>query len=95
MSYETMSEQYRDQQLRQRAEMCAREQAYIYSADGRPDIAALGRGVVSGDWTDIDAVIAAVVSAPGAGDLTQDGPLLAQTQAVWPTVAAARHPAPS
>lgn len=80
-------------EFRDRAHMCSREQGYIYSADGRADIAALGHGVVAGNWVDIDAIIAAVVTAPGNENLTDDGALLAAVQAVWPTVAAARYPA--
>lgn len=94
MSYQDQSDQFRSQEFRARAEMCAREQGYVFSADGRPDIAALGRGVVAGEWTDIDAVLASVATAPGAGDLSDDLALLAQVQAVWPTVAAARYPTP-
>lgn len=92
MTYLDDSNTYRDAGFRGRAEMCVREQGYVFSADGRPDIAALGRGVVAGTWVDIDAVIAAVVTAPGNQGLEEDGALLAATQTVWPTVAAARYP---
>lgn len=95
MSYQEDSDLFKDSVFRDRAAMCAREQGYVFSADGRADIAALGRGVVAGNWTDIDAVIAAVVSAPGNEGLDDDGALLAATQAVWPTVAAARYPQPA
>lgn len=91
MSYEEDAALYHTVGFRDRASMCAREQGYVFSADGRADIAALGRGVVAGDQTDIDAVIAAVVTAPGAETET-DAQLLAAVQAVWPTVAAARYP---
>jgi hypothetical protein len=91
-TYQQKAEQYRDTDLRARAEMCIREQGYVFAADGRADIAALGRAVVAGQWTDIDAVIAAVVTAPGAPDLAADDGLLSQVQAVWPSVAGARHP---
>ena len=83
---------YADQEFRQRASMCVREQGYVFSADGRPDIAALGRSVVAGNSSDIDAVIAAVVTAPPDDDLTDDGVLLGKVQAVWPAVAAALYP---
>lgn len=92
MTYQAMSDTYNNQEFRTRCAMCVREQGFVFTADGRPDIAALGRGVVAGKWTDIDAVLAAAVTAPGAGDLLDDGPLLAQVQTVWPTVAAARYP---
>ena len=92
MGYAEDSATYKDNDFRSRAEMCIREQGYVFSADGRADIASLGQGVVAGDWTDIEAVMAAVVTAPGAGDLTDDQALLSQTQTVWPTVAAARYP---
>lgn len=93
MTYQEDSDAYRDPGFRARAEMCAREQGYVYAGDGRADIAALGRGVIAGTMIDIDAVIAAVVVAPGNEGLEDDGALLAATQAVWPTVAAARYPA--
>lgn len=93
MSYQTMNDLYRDLSQRGRMEMCVREQGYIFAADGRPDIAALGSAVVSGDLSALDAVIAAVCVSPNSGSLGEDGPLLAAVQAVWPTVAAARYPA--
>ena len=92
MTYAEDSSIYRDMEFRARSEMCIREQGYVFSADGRPDIAGLGRGVVASNWSDIEAVMAATVTAPGAGDLTDDQSLLSQVQAVWPTVAAARYP---
>lgn len=93
MTYQDDWALYQDEAFRQRASVCAREQGYIYSSDPRPDAAELGRGVVAGNMTDIDAIIAAVVTAPGNEGLDDDGSLLAATQAVWPTVAAARYPA--
>ena len=93
-SYAEMADLYRsDMQQRNRMEMCAREQGYIYCGDGRPDIAALGRGVIGGDLGDIDAVIAAVCVQNTAGDIQKDDDvLLSAVQTVWPTVAAARYP---
>jgi hypothetical protein len=93
MSYQEQNDLYRDGAQRGRMEMCAREQGYIFTADGRADIAALGRGVVAGDMTDIDAVIAAVCTGPNSASLGEDPALLAAVQSVWPTVAAARYPA--
>lgn len=96
MSYADDAALYQDNEFRNRAQMCIREQGYVFSADGRPDIAALGRGVVAGNWTDIDAVIAATVTAPGnenVGAPGDDGALLAGVQTVWPSVASARYPA--
>lgn len=92
MSYQDQSDLYRTGEQRNRMEMCVREQGYIFAADGRPDIASLGRGVVAGDLTDIDAVIAAVCVGPNSAELGEDGPLLSAVQSVWPTVAAARYP---
>ena len=92
MSYLEDFSLYQDSDFRRRAEMCAREQGYIYSSDPDTAVAALGQGVVAGSITDIDAVIAAVVTAPGNENLTDDGALLAATQAVWSTVADARYP---
>lgn len=83
---------YTDSDFRNRAAMCIREQALIFAGDGRPDIRALGMGVVAGDWSDIDAVMAAVAAAPGSSELDTDTGLLGAVQAVWPAVAAARHP---
>lgn len=92
MTYLDDSDLYRDDTFHRRAEMCTREQGYIFSADGRPDIASLGRSVVANDYEDIEAVVVATVSAPGSNDLLVDEGLLAAVQAIWPTVAAARYP---
>jgi uncharacterized membrane protein len=92
MSYQEQNDLYRNTAERGRMEMATREQAYIFTADGRADIAALGRGVVAGDYTDIDAVIAAVCTGPNSAILGEDPALLAAVQGVWPTVAAARYP---
>jgi len=92
MSYQEQSDLYRDPAGRARYEMCVREQAFIFSADGRTDIAALGMGVVAGDPVDIEAVIAAICTGPNSAELGEDAPLLAAVQSVWPTVAAARYP---
>lgn len=92
MTYQEQSDLYRDMAQRGRYEMCVREQAYVFTADGRPDIAALGRGVVAGDPTDIDAVISAICTGPNSAALGEDPELLAAVQSVWPTVAAARYP---
>lgn len=92
MGYAEDSARYRDMQWRAREEMCAREQAYVFTADGRPDIAQLAHGVIAGEMKDLDAVIAAVATAPGNEDLDSDEGLLGATQSVWPTVAAARYP---
>lgn len=92
MSYQEQSDQYRSGADRGRYEMCVREQGLIFSADGRPDIASLGRGVTAGNLTDIDAVIAAVNVGPNWDQLDDDSGLLAAVQGVWPSVAAARYP---
>lgn len=92
MSYADDSATYRDPDFRARAEMCIREQGYGFSADPRPDVAALAQGVVAGNGVDIDAILAGIVTAPGNENLDTDPALLAATQAVWPVVAAARYP---
>lgn len=92
MSYQEQSEAYRDIEARGRYEMAVREQGYIFSADERADIKALGMSVVSGDVQDIDAVIAAICTGPGWDSLADDQALLSAVQSVWPTVAAATHP---
>lgn len=92
MSYQDMNDLYRGPD-RGRYEMCVREQGAIFSADGRPDIAALGRSVVGGNLQDIDAVIAAVCSGPDWDSLDDDLTLLSAVQSVWPTVAASLYPA--
>jgi hypothetical protein len=86
MSYQAQSELYRGPE-RGRYEACVREQGLIFSADGRPDIAALGHGVTKGSQIDIDAVIAAVCFGPNWASISEDGALLSAVQAVWPTVA--------
>jgi hypothetical protein len=91
MSYQDMSDTYRGPQ-RGRMEACVREQGGIFVADGRPDIAALGAGVVAGKAQDIDAVIGAACTGPNWDQLDEDAGLLAAVQAAWPTVAAALYP---
>lgn len=91
-SYAETAERYRDELFRNRSESCSREQAYVYINDARPDIKGLAAGVLAGVATDIDALIAAVSTAPGMSELDTDPGLLSATQTVWPTVAAARYP---
>lgn len=92
MSYQEQADLYRGPQ-RNRMDICIREQGYIFSADGRPDIAALGRGVVAGNMQDIDAVMAAISVNPSWAEVTDDdAALTGACQTVWPTVAAARYP---
>ena len=93
MTYQQMSDDYRSDAYRLRAEMCVREQGLIFVNDGRPEIAALGNSVVSGSWMDIEAIMASVSVGPnGTLAVTDDSALLSAVQAVWPTVAAARYP---
>jgi hypothetical protein len=93
MSYQEDWDLYQDEAFRGRAQMCAREQAYIYAEDADPSSSALGRSIIAGSLMDLDAVTAAVVTVPGAGDLaTDDQALLSATQTVWPNVAGARYP---
>jgi hypothetical protein len=93
MAYQDMSDNYRDPAYRNRAEMCIKEQGVIYTNDGRPEIKALGQGVVAGNWVDIDAIMSAVSVGPNSEtSVTDDGALLGAVQTVWPTVAAARYP---
>jgi hypothetical protein len=94
MTYQEQSdEMYRNTQQRARMGMCVREQGLVYASDPDPVNAALGQGVVAGDVNDIDAVLAAVsVDANWQTIQTSDPDLKTAVQAVWPTVAAARHP---
>ena len=92
MSYQGKWDAYRDLNERGRYEACVREQGYIFSADGRPDIAALGMGVVAGSVQDIDAVIAAICTGESWDALGDDEALVGAVQNRWPTVAAARYP---
>jgi hypothetical protein len=92
VSYAQQSTLYRDQLSRSRIDMCVREQGYIFAADGREDIASLGRAVTAGSVTDIDAVAAAVCVGPNYAELDDDAALLGAVQTAWPSVAAARYP---
>jgi hypothetical protein len=91
-TYAEQAALYTEQTFRERAGRCIAEQGLVFAADGRQDIAGLGRAVVAGSGADCDAVLSAAVSYSGAGDLSTDQGLLAAVQAVWPAVAAARHP---
>lgn len=91
MSYQEMNDLYRDDKQRGRMGACIRQQALIFSADGRADIAALGNAIVGGSAEDIDAVIAAVSTGPNWDTVDEDQALLSAVQSVWPAVAAARH----
>lgn len=93
MSYQEMNDLYRDGQQRGRMEMCIRQEGYKFAADGRPDIAALARGVTAGNMVDIDALVAGVCVANTAEPITDDDQaLLSAVDGVWPSVAAARYP---
>ena len=92
MSYADMAALYANPEQRARIDMCTREQGAIFTNDGRPDIAALGRDTVAGYTNALDAVAAAVITGPNGAGLDDDPALLSAVQAVWPTVAAALHP---
>jgi len=93
MTYQEMTDNLVNPAFRGRAEMCIREQGAIYANDGRPDIAALGKGVVGNSWMDIEALMASVAAGPNSTPaVTDDGALLSAVQAAWPSVAAARYP---
>lgn len=94
MSYQQQYELLQDPVSRGRAEMCVKQQAQLFAGDGRPDIKALAVAVISGDYSAVVQIYDAVVTGPNWSTLGEDGPLLAAVQAVWPTVAAARYPAP-
>lgn len=91
LDFQGMADLHADEAQRARIHMCVRQQGAHYAADGRPDIAALGRGVVAGDWGDIDALIVAVVTGPNGHLVEQELELLAAVQGAWPLVAKARY----
>lgn len=95
MSYQEQADLYRNGSDRTRFDICVREQGFIFSTNSDPSVASLGQGVVAGNLTDIDAVIAAICVSPSWADLAEDPALLAAVQQVWPTVAAARYPQPA
>lgn len=89
MSYQQMFETYSGDTGRM--QMCVRQQALIYAADGRPDIRSLADAVVAGRMEDVFAVIAAACVGPNWSSLDDDQALLAAVQGAWPVVAAARY----
>lgn len=92
MSYQEQADLYRGPQ-RNRMDIAVREQGAIFAADGRPDIAALGQGIVGGNLQDIDAVMANVCVSPSWSEIADDdAALTGAIQSVFPTVAAARYP---
>ena len=92
MSYQEQSALYRSIEERGRYEAAVREQGLIFAFDGRADMAALGRAVVSGSVPHIDSVIAAVTFGPSWQEIHEDQALTGAVQAQWPTVAAAHFP---
>jgi hypothetical protein len=98
MSYESRALLAADAGFRSRATICAQEQALIFTADGRPDIAALADAIILNDGN-AGPLVDLVALAPNFADVgdpaaVQDADLLAATQAAWPTYAAVAYPVP-
>jgi hypothetical protein len=90
MTYQAMSDSYRNAAERGRYEMAVREQAHLTYADSAdPDEAGLANLVITGDMAAIDAVIAAICVGPNSAALGEDSDLTAAVQGAWPAVAGA------
>jgi hypothetical protein len=75
------------------------EQALVFTADGRPDIAALADAVILND-ANAGPLVDLVALAPNFADTEDpatvtDPDILAAVQATWPTYAAIAYPAPA
>lgn len=98
MSYASRALLANDPGYRSRATICAQEQALIFTADGRPDIAALADAIILSD-ANAGPLVDLVALAPNFADISdpatvEDADLLAATQATWPTYAAIAYPVP-
>jgi hypothetical protein len=98
MTYATRAALGDDPGFRARVTACATEQALVYTADGRPDIAALADAVILNDGN-AGPLVDLVAMAPNFADTTDpstttDEDILAAVQGTWPTYAAIAYPAP-
>lgn len=98
MTYASRAALGDDPGFRARATACATEQALVFTADGRPDIAALANAVIAND-ANAGPLVDLVAMAPNFADVddpasTTDADILAAVQAAWPTYAAIAYPAP-
>lgn len=99
MSYASRAALTTDPGFRSRATTCAQEQALVFTADGRPDIAALADAIILSHGN-AGPLVDLVALAPNFADTddpttVQDADLLAAVQATWPTYAAIAYPAPA
>jgi hypothetical protein len=98
MSYESMAALSDDEAFRDRVLSCCSEQALVFKDDGREDIAAFARAVISSPNNALPLFELVCVS-PNFRDVTNsaqapDADILAAVQANWPTYAAIAYPAP-
>jgi hypothetical protein len=99
MTYATRAALADDPGFRARVTACATEQALVFTADGRPDIAALADAVILSD-ANAGPLVDLVAISPNFVDVddpasTTDEDILAAVQATWPTYAAIAYPAPA
>jgi len=93
MTYQDDNDIYKDQAWRNRAEMCIREQAFIFTNDPQADVAALANACIASNWVDIESIMAAVVTTEFRdATVTDDQVLMETVRAVWSIVAKARYP---
>ena len=96
MSYESMAALADDAAFRDRVLSCCSEQALVFVNDGRPDIAAFARAVISSPQNAVPLFELVCVS-PGMGEVTNsqqvsDGQILSAVQAQWPLYAGIAYP---
>lgn len=100
MSYHTYALLTESVDFSRRSRSCITEQANYFYNDARPDIHALSVALLRGDAAQTNAMLQGICAGPnfdvqvdnGDGTINQakitDGEILAQTQAIYPKVAA-------
>lgn len=98
MSYETRAALAADPTFQRRVVTCAKEQALVFTNDGRPDISAFADAVIlaSGNALPLVDLVAVAPNFVDVADQAEiaDPDILAAVQAQWPTYAALAYPAP-
>lgn len=96
MSYETMAALADDELFRDRVLSCCSEQALVFKDDGRGDMAAFARAVISSPTNalplfELVCVSPGIKDSESGADVT-DPMILGSVQAQWPTYAAVAYP---
>jgi len=92
MSYSEANDLINNAEWAGRVQVCAREQALIFSDDGRPEYYGLAYAIISDPRTEPYDFCFLLASQPGISAESTDGDILAAVQAIWPKVGQAYAP---